>query len=166
MPLEDFVYLCRDEDCIKVRCNNCDNNRRIKISDIDLETGEIRNGAGVKCGYCKAINTYVIDIDFSKTNEAPLVPVVEKPMSIDEIYEQFPVLRDIYQSDNPVQPQDNTAKCPRCNSTSLCADKKGFGFGKAIAGALLAGPIGLLAGGIGAKKMKIYCMSCGYEWKP
>ena len=56
--------------------------------------------------------------------------------------------------------------CPKCKSTHLTADKKGFGVGKAAAGAVLAGPYGLLAGGLGSRKVTITCMNCGHQFKP
>lgn len=67
---------------------------------------------------------------------------------------------------NHTTQKENEAHCPRCGSTSLSADKKGFGFGKAAVGSVLAGPVGLLAGGIGAKKIEITCLNCGYRFKP
>ena len=62
--------------------------------------------------------------------------------------------------------KDGIPYCPKCYSTSLSAHKKGFGLGKAAAGALLAGPIGLAAGGIGSGKVKITCLKCGHQFKP
>lgn len=56
--------------------------------------------------------------------------------------------------------------CPLCKSEQVIAGKQGFGVGKAAAGAVLTGGIGLLAGGIGANKIKITCLACGHEWKP
>jgi TM2 domain-containing membrane protein YozV len=56
--------------------------------------------------------------------------------------------------------------CPKCHSTSLTANKKGFGVGKAAAGVLIAGPYGLLAGGIGSKKVTVTCLNCGNQFKP
>lgn len=56
--------------------------------------------------------------------------------------------------------------CPKCHSTSLTANKKGFGVGKAAAGAIIAGPYGLLAGGIGSRKVTITCLNCGHKFKP
>ncbi|WP_018306345.1 hypothetical protein [Desulfitobacterium hafniense] len=56
------------------------------------------------------------------------------------------------------------AYCPKCLSTSISANKKGFGIGKAVAGAWAAGPIGLVAGNIGAKKVRITCLKCGHEF--
>jgi tellurium resistance protein TerD len=56
-------------------------------------------------------------------------------------------------------------RCPRCGSTQLTANKKGFGFGKAVVGKLLIGNVGLLGGFIGSKKMEITCLKCEYKWK-
>lgn len=50
--------------------------------------------------------------------------------------------------------------CPFCGGTHLITNQKGFGAGKAFTGALLTGGIGLLAGFIGSKKIKVTCMSC------
>ncbi len=56
--------------------------------------------------------------------------------------------------------------CPYCGSSQLTANKKGFGVGKAVAGAALVGDIGLLAGFIGSNKVKITCLKCGKTLKP
>lgn len=69
-------------------------------------------------------------------------------------------------SAEPPAPTDNVAHCPKCGSTSLTADKKGFGVGKAVVGAWVAGPIGLVAGNINSGKVKITCLNCGYQFKP
>lgn len=57
------------------------------------------------------------------------------------------------------------AKCPRCGSTSLSGNKKGFGIGKAVVGAALIGPLGLVAGNIGAHKVQVTCLNCGKKFK-
>ncbi len=54
--------------------------------------------------------------------------------------------------------------CPKCYSTSLSANKKGFGVGKAVVGAALTGGIGLIAGNIGAKKVRVTCLKCGHQF--
>lgn len=59
---------------------------------------------------------------------------------------------------------DNTPCCPKCRSTSISADKKGFGVGKAVAGVAFAGPVGLVAGNFGAKQVRITCLNCGHQW--
>ncbi|MCB7038990.1 zinc ribbon domain-containing protein [Eggerthella sinensis] len=61
---------------------------------------------------------------------------------------------------------DSVAKCPQCGSTSLSGGKKGVGLGKAAIGAVVAGPVGLLAGGIGMNKAVVTCMNCGYQFSP
>jgi len=55
--------------------------------------------------------------------------------------------------------------CPKCLSTSISADKKGYGVGKAVVGAALFGGIGLTAGNIGAKKVICTCLKCGHQWQ-
>ena len=60
--------------------------------------------------------------------------------------------------------ENGIACCPKCGSTSLTANKKGFGVGKAVIGTAVAGPIGLVAGNKGAKKVRITCLNCGNQW--
>ena len=55
--------------------------------------------------------------------------------------------------------------CPRCHSRELHSEQKGFSGGKAFAGAVLTGGIGLLAGTIGSKDVQITCLKCGKKFK-
>lgn len=67
----------------------------------------------------------------------------------------------------PTPTADNVARCPKCGSTSLTANKKGYGIGKGVIGAaVLSNPIGLIAGNINSGKVKITCLNCGYQFKP
>lgn len=61
---------------------------------------------------------------------------------------------------------EDKVRCPKCNSDQITANKKGFGVGKAIGGALLTGGVGLLAGTIGSGKIIITCLNCGHRFKP
>ena len=54
--------------------------------------------------------------------------------------------------------------CPECGSEQITGNKKGFGVGKAIAGGLLAGGVGLLAGFFGSGKIQVTCLKCGHSW--
>ena len=56
--------------------------------------------------------------------------------------------------------------CPKCHSVSVMANKKGFGFAKGAVGLTLGIEAGMLAGGIGSKKVVCTCLNCGYQWKP
>lgn len=57
------------------------------------------------------------------------------------------------------------ACCPKCGSTSLSANKKGFGVGKAAVGVFTVGVLGAAAGGIGSGKVVVTCLNCGHRWK-
>lgn len=56
--------------------------------------------------------------------------------------------------------------CPRCargRLTPISERKGGFSGGKAVLGAVIAGPIGLAAGALGKKKVTYVCNQCGYS---
>ena len=55
--------------------------------------------------------------------------------------------------------------CPRCSAGYLKAVSErtgGFSCGKAALGAVLIGPLGLVAGAAGKKKVTYQCSKCGY----
>lgn len=57
--------------------------------------------------------------------------------------------------------------CPKCGSSQLTANKKGFSLGKAVAGGVLLVPIaGIATGMIGKNKIIITCLNCGKQFKP
>lgn len=62
--------------------------------------------------------------------------------------------------------EEDKLYCPHCGSSQLVANKKGFGTGKALTGAILTGGVGLLAGFIGSGKVKVTCLKCGRKWNP
>lgn len=60
----------------------------------------------------------------------------------------------------------NNTRCPRCHIGFLSSESErvgGFSGGKAVLGAVIAGPIGLAAGALGKKKVTYVCGSCGYR---
>lgn len=57
------------------------------------------------------------------------------------------------------------AYCPKCGSSSLSGNKKGFGVGKAVLGGYTGGPFGLMFGNVNAKKVIVTCLNCGHQWK-
>jgi hypothetical protein len=58
----------------------------------------------------------------------------------------------------------NIPTCPKCGSHSIQVIKKGFGAGKAVAGAFLLGPIGIAAGAIGSGEIQRVCANCGHKF--
>lgn len=58
-------------------------------------------------------------------------------------------------------------RCPMCKSKSdwikVDTTKKGFSAGKAAFGGILFGPIGLLGGALGKKKVTYACRNCGFQ---
>lgn len=60
----------------------------------------------------------------------------------------------------------SAVKCLKCGSDQFAAGTKGFGLGKAAAGGLLLGPVGLLGGLVGCKKVRVTCLRCGNTWVP
>lgn len=68
---------------------------------------------------------------------------------------------------------DSMIKCPKCGSTSITANKKGYGVVKGGLGALLLGGatlglgtvVGLGAGNIGKNKVICTCINCGNKFE-
>ena len=55
--------------------------------------------------------------------------------------------------------------CPKCGSKQISTKEKGFNLAQAIAGGLIFGWAGsILAGMVGSKKIKVFCINCGTEW--
>ena len=62
-------------------------------------------------------------------------------------------------------PEKEKIKCPKCKSIDIIHGKKGFSGRKAVAGVILTGGIGILAGTIGSNKIMFSCLSCGNNFK-
>lgn len=54
--------------------------------------------------------------------------------------------------------------CPNCHSTDIYIDKKGYSLVKGVVGALLIGPLGLIAGKHHSNRLRYTCRHCGYQW--
>ncbi|WP_346891210.1 hypothetical protein [Clostridium sp. UBA3887] len=61
---------------------------------------------------------------------------------------------------------DNVARCPKCGSVSITADKKGFSLAKGALGVATVGAYGAIAAGHGKNKVIVTCLKCGHQWKP
>ncbi len=53
------------------------------------------------------------------------------------------------------KPMPAPVTCPKCGSGQVQAIKKGFGLGKAVGGAIIAGPVGLLGDFLGSGKIEV-----------
>ncbi len=61
----------------------------------------------------------------------------------------------------------NEIKCPRCTSSNIHADKKGFSTAKAFIWTVIENPvIGALAGTLGSNKIILTCLNCGHTFNP
>jgi tetratricopeptide (TPR) repeat protein len=56
--------------------------------------------------------------------------------------------------------------CPKCGSMNISIIERGFSATKAVAGAALLGPLGVLGGLQGSKNFEYYCLSCQKRWGP
>lgn len=67
----------------------------------------------------------------------------------------------------PIAPQydSNVARCPKCKSTSITANKKGFSLAKGALGVATVGLYGVVAAGHGKNKVIVTCLKCGHQWK-
>lgn len=54
--------------------------------------------------------------------------------------------------------------CPKCHSTAIHIDKKGYSLTKGVVGTLVLGPLGLLAGKHHSNRLRYKCLKCGHEW--
>lgn len=61
--------------------------------------------------------------------------------------------------------KDGIVYCPKCYSTNISANKRGFKMGRAIVAGTLTFGVGLLAGAAGKNKVEVTCLKCGHKWK-
>lgn len=93
------------------------------------------------------------------SDKAPNCPHCGMPMLLESAWESTKTIPSSLQN-------DDLLRCPKCNSTNLHIDKKGFSGGKALAGAVVAGGIGILAGTIGSHDIDVTCLKCGHKFNP
>ena len=61
--------------------------------------------------------------------------------------------------------KDGIVYCPKCYSTQVSANKRGFKMGRAVVAGTLTLGAGLLAGAAGKNKIEVTCLKCGHKWK-
>jgi DNA-directed RNA polymerase subunit RPC12/RpoP len=143
-----------------IRCTECDK----EISD--------KAKACVNCG-CPVGAADSSPIDYKAILDMHKGEVIEAMLYIEAKYggDAYAHVAELNKFESAVSnaPEpvrgDDDVRCPKCGSTSLTANKKGFGVGKALVGAALTGGVGLLAGGIGKNKVEVTCLKCGKKFK-
>lgn len=80
-------------------------------------------------------------------------------------HEFFRAGDDLGPKSNAKTSKEKQVLCPKCSSSQVQAMKHGFSGWKAVGGALVVGPAGLLAGLHGSGKVKVACIACGHTWK-
>ncbi|MDR2300607.1 MAG: hypothetical protein LBF38_00940 [Deltaproteobacteria bacterium] len=61
--------------------------------------------------------------------------------------------------------EEEKVSCPKCQSTQIVIQEKGFSPVKGAIGGLALGNLGLLAGFHGSKNIMLYCLGCGHRWE-
>lgn len=118
------------------------------------------------CSYCGVKNELFISENNEKNEEIVIdTKNFRKSIKATSLLDILNENQSLIKSRKEELKMQGIAHCPKCLSSSLSASKKGFGIGKAIIGAtLLMNPIGLIGGNLGAKKIRITCLNCGYQY--
>ncbi len=142
-------------------CPNCGTNLKgvvVTVSAAD-DTPHERPKKFRRCGYMSnelaAINAICIDTGLNLTEATQIYD--------DLFYETVtknPVVTRALKRRADLN-KSGQVYCPKCLSTSVSINPKGFGF---VRGATDAAD-GMIAGGIGSKKVICTCLKCGYKWK-
>lgn len=129
-------YFSEDSEYIKGECETCKRVLKVKRANTYTVPDGYKLKTGIKC-FCGSFSEEIVN-NAKTTSDA-------------ESYKSGP---------------SSEVRCPRCKSNQITANKKGFGLGKAAAGGILLGPLGLLGGFLGSNKIMITCLKCGHSWKP
>lgn len=123
--------------------------------------------------YCMHCGTSYPDFDNSQQSVALRQQQIQLKMQLASLAaQQREIAIQQQQLDMQNKQFDAMVKCPKCGSTSISSNKKGYGVVKGAAGAalgtLVATPLviaGLGAGNIGRQKVLCTCMKCGHRFK-
>lgn len=55
--------------------------------------------------------------------------------------------------------------CPKCRSTAIVFEKRGFSWGLGILGCVLIPVLGIFLGFCGSRGVRIRCTGCRHKWK-
>lgn len=157
-----MLYFSEDNEFIKAECETC--GRVLKVHKVFADAAPVGYSLNtpVKCK-CGSINR-IIKGNAESTRAKRKIYSIPEPAYKNTIGIRRAALGST-PPDSPSNQCDDIVKCLNCGSTQLTAYKKGFGLVNAGAGAILFGPVGLLAGFIGSGQIKITCLKCGNSWE-
>ena len=118
----------------------------------------------MRCEYCGVTLTDYPDNGLCRSCGAKLPPKPFVPQPAQPVAQS--VVQPVY---IPVQPSFSSVPyvfCPRCRSTQIIADKRGFSWGWGLFGFFMFPGLGLLLGFCGSQKPRVKCLSCRHKWKP
>lgn len=90
-------------------------------------------------------------------------------LSPEEQLELLELFSEVEEEENEVEDllmdEEEFLCCPKCYSRNLTPMKKGFSFGKALAGVATVGLYGIAVGAIGKDNIRLFCNGCGNRFK-
>lgn len=118
----------------------------------------------IACGFCGEKMKFGKRV-FQEINETSVIPKVT--LSCTRCTTQAPAGEPITHGELPKSysiTSTSSVRCPKCGSENIQLMKKGFSAGKAVAGGLLLGPVGLLGGTLGSNNVMRVCAKCGNKF--
>ncbi|MEG2654915.1 MAG: hypothetical protein RSA29_04440 [Clostridium sp.] len=165
-PMTDFKKVTYDDNIIKIHLIS-DEMIRIKI---DKEKDLIKFDTVLR----RYLGFSVENLNIDKLNKSKIEIIREKNKNEKE--ERKVEMERLRKAGRTVPPSkqvshktnydSNEARCPKCGSTSITANKKGFSLAKGALGVATVGAYGVLAAGHGKNKVLVTCLKCGHQWKP
>ena len=148
---------------MRIKCPHC---------SAPLALPEIAMGKTVCCPKCKKTFTGPLDTatgqPVEETEGTPEESALDQLAAASQSVSRDPRPRYSAPAQQFSPATGGAVRCPRCGSTQITSHQKGFGAGKACLGWMLSpvlAPVGLLCGFLGAKKILITCLACGYQWR-
>ena len=152
-------YFSEDNIYINAECENCKKVLRIKrdrcakIGDI----GRLNPPARCSCGTVSDVIYGVKPFSPKRETISKIVKCKSCGEKVSKTAQSCPHCGETYPG--------LSIKCPRCGSMNFSVGQKSFGLGKAAAGAILLGPIGLVGGLLGRGQLELVCLRCNNKWK-
>ncbi len=147
-------FIREEGDLIIVQCNLCKKQFTVKKDKCSNTNEGYEIAEKIRCEVCGQQDSSIIDYKR-----------MLKVYNLTEKDRNFKSFEDEKKARTETVSNKNLIECPKCGSAQLTSNAKGFGLGKAIGGFSILGPLGILGGFIGSKKILITCLKCGNQWE-